>query len=185
MEIPERVTVQEIIRRATRANGAELKDVRTEYSELRKIANKRIKRAHAQGDLLDYEQFMTTKAIMKGVTPVADLAKAYSEVVKFLHYRKSTAAGRKEIRRKTRETLNKLGFKSITDDNVKLFGDFMEKWRVAYEKNTTAGKKLLSDSDLAAEFFDSVIEEVTNDEQRTNAEKLFYLFKKWVALQGV
>ena len=185
MEIPEIVTVQEIIRRATRAKGAELKDIRAEYSELRKIANKRIKRAQAQGDLLDYKQFMTTKAIMKGATPVFDLAKAYSEVVKFLHSKKSTAVGRKEIRRKTRETLNRLGYKNVTDDNVKLFGDFMEKWRVAYEQDTTLGKKLLSDSDLAAEFFDSVIEEMTNDKQRTNAEKLFYLFKKWVALEGV
>lgn len=185
MEIPKLTTVQNVERRLLRAGGAELKQIRAEYSELRKIANKRIKRAQAQGDLLDTEQFMTTTAIMKGENAIANLAKAYVAVVKFLNRKQSTAAGRKEIRAKTRETLNKLGFENITDANVKLFGEFMEEWRQAYEQETTVGKKLLADSDFAVEFFDSIIEEVTEDTQRTNAEKIFYLFRKWIALQGV
>lgn len=185
MTIPKTVTVQQLIRRATRADGAELQDIRAEYSELRKIANKRIKRAQAKGDLLDMEQFTTTTAIMKGANPVINLAKAYSEVVKFLNAKVSTAKGRKEVRRKTVETLNNIGYKNITEDNARLFGEFMEKWRVAFEQETTMGKKLLFDSDSAVEFFDSAMEKIIDNKQRANAEKLFNLFKKWIALQEV
>lgn len=185
MEIAKLTTVQDVERRLLRAGGAELKQIRAEYSELRKIANKRIKRAQAQGDLLDTEQFMTTTAIMKGENAIVNLAKAYVAVVKFLNRKESTAAGRKQIRTKARETLNKLGFENITDANVKLFGEFMAKWRAAFEQDTTIGKKLLADSDFAAEFFDSFMERVSGDKRKINADEIFKVFKKWLNSQGV
>lgn len=179
MEIPKQTTVQQLMRRALRGQS-ELKAIRAEYSELRKIANKRIKRAQAKGELMDVEQFRTTKSIMSGADSNVNLVKSYNEVVKFLNSKRSTAKGREEIRKKTRETLQKLGYQGITEENDKLFGEFMNEWRAKYEQDTTVGKKLFGDSEQAAEFFDRISERINRGEIDRNAVGIRRLFDRWV-----
>ena len=179
MEIPKQTTVQQLMRRALRGQ-AELKAMRAEYSELRKIANKRIKRAQAKGELMDVEQFRTTKSIMSGADSNVNLVKSYNEVVKFLNSKRSTVKGREEIRKKTRETLQKLGYQGITEENDKLFGEFMNEWRAKYEQDTTVGKKLFGDSETAAEFFDRISERINRGEIDRNAVGIRRLFDRWV-----
>lgn len=179
MEIPKQTTVQQLMRRALRGQ-AEMKEIRAEYSELRKIANKRIKRAQAKGELKDVEQFQTTKSIMSGADSNVNLVKSYNEVVKFLNSKRSTAKGREEIRKKTRETLQKLGYQGITEENDKLFGEFMNEWRAKYEQDTTVGKKLFGDSEQAAEFFDRISERINRGEIDRNAVGIRRLFDRWV-----
>lgn len=179
MEIPKQTTVQQLMRRALRGQ-AEIKEMRSEYSELRKIANKRIKRAQAKGELMDVEQFQTTKSIMSGADSNVNLVKSYNEVVKFLNSKRSTAKGREEIRKKTRETLQKLGYQGITEENDKLFGEFMNEWRAKYEQDTTVGKKLFGDSEQAAEFFDRISERINRGEIDRNAVGIRRLFDRWV-----
>ena len=179
MEIPKQTTVQQLMRRALRGQS-EIKAMRAEYSELRKIANKRIKRAQAKGELMDVEQFQTTKSIMIGADSNVNLVKSYNEVVKFLNSKRSTAKGREEIRKKTRETLQKLGYQGITEENDKLFGEFMNEWRAKYEQDTTVGKKLFGDSEQAAEFFDRISERINRGEIDRNAVGIRRLFDRWV-----
>lgn len=179
MEIPKQTTVQQLMRRVLRGQG-EVKAMRAEYSELRKIANKRIKRAQAKGELMDVEQFRTTKSIMSGADSNVNLVKSYNEVVKFLNSKRSTAKGREEIRKKTRETLQKLGYQGITEENDKLFGEFMNEWRAKYEQDTTVGKKLFGDSEQAAEFFDRISERINRGEIDRNAVGIRRLFDRWV-----
>ena len=179
MEIPKQTTVQQLMRRALRGQS-ELKAIRAEYSELRKIANKRIKRAQAKGELMDVEQFRTTKSIMSGADSNVNLVKSYNEVVKFLNSKRSTVKGREEIRKKTRETLQKLGYQGITEENDKLFGEFMNEWRAKYEQDTTVGKKLFGDSEQAAEFFDRISERINRGEIDRNAVGIRRLFDRWV-----
>ena len=179
MEIPKQTTVQQLMRRALRGQS-EIKAMRAEYSELRKIANKRIKRAQAKGELMDVEQFQTTKSIMSGADSNVNLVKSYNEVVKFLNSKRSTAKGREEIRKKTRETLQKLGYQGITEENDKLFGEFMNEWRAKYEQDTTVGKKLFGDSEQAAEFFDRISERINRGEIDRNAVGIRRLFDRWV-----
>lgn len=179
MEIPKQTTVQQLMRRALRGQS-EVKAIRAEYSELRKIANKRIKRAQAKGELMDVEQFQTTKSIMSGADSNVNLVKSYNEVVKFLNSKRSTAKGREEIRKKTRETLQKLGYQGITEENDKLFGEFMNEWRAKYEQDTTVGKKLFGDSEQAAEFFDRISERINRGEIDRNAVGIRRLFDRWV-----
>lgn len=179
MEIPKQTTVQQLMRRALRGQS-EIKAMRAEYSELRKIANKRIKRAQAKGELMDVEQFRTTKSIMSGADSNVNLVKSYNEVVKFLNSKRSTAKGREEIRAKTRETLQKLGYQGITEENDKLFGEFMNEWRSKYEQDTTVGKKLFGDSEQAADFFDRISERINRGEIDRNAVGIRRLFDRWV-----
>lgn len=179
MEIPKQTTVQQLMRRALRGQS-EMKAMRSEYSELRKIANKRIKRAQAKGELMDVEQFQTTKSIMSGADSNVNLVKSYNEVVKFLNSKRSTAKGREEIRKKTRETLQKLGYQGITEENDKLFGEFMNEWRAKYEQDTTVGKKLFGDSEMASEFFDRISERINRGEIDRNAVGIRRLFDRWV-----
>lgn len=185
MQIPKTMTVQDVIRRLTRSNGAEVKGVRAEYSELRKIANKRIKRAQAKGELMDVEQFRTTTSIMKGDDALKNLARSYAAVIKFLNSEASTAKGRETIQRRRLKTLQSLNYTGVTEENMKLFQDFMEQWRIAYQLNTTMGKKLLSDSDLAAEFFDTWFERIKKNDENTNGAKIMRIFKKWQKRLGV
>lgn len=179
MEIPKQTTVQQLMRRALHGQ-TEFKEMRAEYSELRKIANKRIKRAQAKGELMDVEQFRTTKSIMSGADANVNLVKSYNEVVKFLNSKRSTAKGREEIRKKTRETLHKLGYQGITEENDKLFGEFMNEWRAKYEQDTTVGKKLFGDSEQAADFFDRISERINRGEIDRNAVGIRRLFDRWV-----
>ena len=183
MEIPKRTTVQQLMRRAMRGQS-EIKAIRTEYAELRKIANKRIKRAQEKGDLLDVEQFQTTKSIMNAADSTVNLIKAHHEVVNFLNSKRSTAKGREEIRQKTREAYEAIGYKDVILENDRLFSEFMEEWRIRYEQDTTIGKKLFSDSDMAAEFFDAHFERVEEygekHNENTNAVKLRRLFDRWI-----
>lgn len=185
MEIPKLTTVQDVRRRLTRSNNAELKAVRAEYSELRKIANKRIKRAQAKGELLDVEQFRTTTEIMKSENPIKNLAYAYSQVIKFLRSETSTAAGRKTVQQRRLKTLETLQYTGIQENNIKQFQEFMEQWRIAYQMNTTLGKRLLVDSDQAAEFFDTFYERIKKNDEKTNATKIMRIFRRWLERQGV
>lgn len=186
MEIPKRTTVQQLMRRAMRGQS-EIKAMRAEYSELRKIANKRIKRAQEKGDLLDVEQFQTTKSIMNSADSVANLIKAHHEVVAFLNSKRSTAKGREEIRQKTRATYEAIGYKEVILENDKMFSEFMEQWRIRYEQDTTIGKKLFSDSDKAGEFFDAQFERISEygekHNENPNPVKLRRIFDRWLKSQ--
>lgn len=174
----ERVTVQKAAR-AISKRGGEAK-IRKEYSRLREIANDRIKRAQRNGELMEEDVFGSLREIRKGDTE--RLAKAYSNVTKFLNSKRSTEYGRAEIRQKTVESLKNLGYEGISTGNVDLFGKFMENFRRKYETETPEGKKLLMDSDFAVEAFDAISERFTS---RTNSRAMSRYFNQYLRDEGM
>ena len=170
-------SVQALMRRLSRGKGEAIPAARKEYARLRKIANKRITRAQNAGDLLDVEAFPETR----GINDTGDLAKALVSVKKFLESRESTAAGRKEITRERVEKLRAMGYETVSVDNAKLFKDFMEMWRIKYQLDTSAGRKLTMDSDFAAEIFDKISERFTN---KTNKSAMSRYFNDYLRSTG-
>ena len=170
-EIKSNRTVQSVMRRLSRGNGVEIPAARKEYAALRKVANKRIKRAQQAGDLLTEELFPETRTI--GKEDVGNLAKALVDVKKFLKAERSTAKGRKAIAARKVAKLQALGFESVTVDNEKLFSDFMEMWRVKYQMETAQGRKLTMDSDFAAEIFDKISERFTPKTNKSSMSRMF------------
>lgn len=170
-EIKSNRTVQSVMRRLSRGNGVEIPAARKEYAALRKLANKRIKRAQQAGDLLTEELFPETRTI--GKEDVGNLAKALVDVKKFLKAERSTAKGRKVIAARKVAKLQALGFESITVYNEKLFSDFMEMWRVKYQMETAQGRKLTMDSDFAAEIFDKISERFTPKTNKSSMSRMF------------
>lgn len=172
----ERKTVQSISRGIKRDKG--FAKARREYAELRKIANKRIQRAHDDSMLKDYDLFPTTRELGQDK---AKFAKTYSMLTKFLTDKRSTAAGRAEISAKRANTLTDLGYEGVTPDNARLFDEFMENFRRKYETETPDGKKLLMDSDFAVEAFDQISERFTG---KTNARSMSRMFNEYLREQG-
>lgn len=170
-------SVQALMRRLSRGQGELIPAARKEYARLRKIANKRIMRAQNAGDLLDVEAFPETR----GINDTGDLAKALVSVKKFLESRESTAAGRKAITRERVEKLQAMGYETVSVDNAKLFNDFMEMWRIKYQLDTSAGRKLTMDSDFAAEIFDKISERFTN---KTNKSAMSRYFNDYLRSTG-
>ena len=164
-------TVQTLMRKLSHGKGAEIPEARKEYANLRKIANKRIARAQAKGELMDVEFFPKTRDI--GKEQVGYLAQAMISVQKFLRSERSTAKGRKEITKRKVEKLNRMGFENITVDNEKLFNDFMEMWRVKYQTETAQGRRMTMDSDFAAEIFDRISERFTPKTNKSSMSRMF------------
>lgn len=172
----ERRTPQNISRQIAKPRG--LKQAQKEYAELRKVANKRIQRAHNDNMLKDYDLFPTAKEL--GADKVK-FAKTYSMLTKFLTDKRSTAAGRAEISQKRAKKLTDLGYEGVTPDNSRLFDDFMENFRRKYEQETPQGKTLLMDSDFALEVFDLISERFT---AKTNARSMSRMFNDYLRNQG-
>lgn len=172
----QRRTTQSVAREI-KAHGT--KKIRAEYAELRKIANKRIQRAQAQGELSDVPLFKTTREVS---TDLSRLAKEYSAVTKFLTSKRSTAAGRAESKRKTVKSLKEIGYENVSERNVDLFNSFMENFRRKYEMDTPEGKKLLMDSDFALEVFDVISEDFTS---RTNSRSMSRMFNNYLRDNGM
>lgn len=170
-------SVQALMRHLSRGKGELIPAARKEYARLRKIANKRIMRAQNAGDLPDVEAFPETR----GINDTGDLAKALVSVKKFLESRESTAAGRKAITRERVEKLQAMGYETVSVDNAKLFKDFMEMWRIKYQMDTSAGRKLTMDSDFAAEIFDRISEKFTN---KTNKSAMSRYFNDYLRSTG-
>lgn len=134
------------------AAGKKESDLRKQYTELRVIAQKRLKRG---GDALrDVEEF----AKLGELKNPADLAKEYLRVSKFLRSKKSTASGRKEIARATVKKLREQGIKNVDAENVDKFGEFMNLMMRRYEESTPEGKRLLFDSDKLMNIYDELVE---------------------------
>lgn len=172
----EKRSVQNISRQIRSKRG--YKEAKVDYTELRKIANKRIERAHGDEMLKDIERFPTLKE-MSG--DKAAFAKTYSQLTKFLSGKRSTERGRREISIKRAEKMTELGYEGVTPDNSRLFDDFMENFRLKYENDTPQGKKLLMDSDYAVEIFDSISERFT---EKTNVRAMSRMFNNYLREHG-
>lgn len=149
--------VQTFVRAATRYKGRELADLKKDYSTMRQIALGRIERGAPTEGL----QLPTLKELKEtsGGDFTVQFAKTSTQLAKWLESPVSTYAGRQAMAKQKAETLQGLGYESVTPVNVEHFNDFMDMWRRKYEKYEGAQRVILFDSDEAAEIFDKLVEQ--------------------------
>lgn len=107
------------------------KEIRAEYSRLRKIANRRI-------EALGRSKFKTSQAYIQNVNKYVALDKIKNErdlmyrlhdLANFVTSKSGSVTGQYEIRRKTLETLHERGITFVNAKNLEAFGEFMEEAR--------------------------------------------------------
>ena len=114
--------------------GGDLKrEVRKEYTRLRDIAQKRLKRLAAAGyETTDvYKKNVKHYPKLKAIRTESELAQRLSDLSRFVGSTQSTVKGLKEREKKVLKTLKKNGYKYVNESNLSDFGEFMEYYRDA------------------------------------------------------
>lgn len=157
----------------TIVKSATEKEARKEYQRLRKVALKRIARLAQSEYKRDYiakhgkDRFSPSSQIVS----LTALSRSLSDVRHFLESPLTTVAGRRELEARTIKTLRSHGYKFVTKDNIKQFGEFMDAARMK------AGGKLLS-SDRVAELYDQSERKAIPDDE------LLRDFEYWIKNLG-
>ena len=108
------------------------KEMRSEYSRLRKIANKRLsalgrsKFSNTQAYLLNVGKYVTLDKIKSE----RDLMYRLQDLAKFVTAKSGSVTGQYEIRRNAIESLRERGLYFVNEKNFELFGQFMEEARI-------------------------------------------------------
>lgn len=154
---------------ALRSGSLTEKEMRSEYSRLRKIANERLA-------ALGRSRFNKTQTYIKNVGKYVTLDKIknerqliykLSDLAKFVTSKRGSVTGQYEIRRKTLETLHERGITFVNARNLDDFGDFMEEARTKlYSRNY--GSERIKDMFGVAE------------KKGINPQELFKDFAYWV-----
>lgn len=115
------------------AGGALEKEVRKEYTRLRDISQKRLKRLAAAGytNTEVYQRNYRHYPKLKDIKSKSELAQRLSDLSRFVGSSQSTVKGIKEREQKVLKTLKKSGYKYVNESNLSDFGEFMEYYRDA------------------------------------------------------
>lgn len=113
------------------AGGDLEKEVRKEYTRLRDISQKRLKRLAAAGysNTEVYQRNIHHYPILKDIKTKSELAQRLSDLSRFIGSTQSTVKGLKAREQKTLESLRESGYTFVNESNLKDFGDFMEQYR--------------------------------------------------------
>lgn len=105
--------------------------VRKEYTRLRDVAQKRLKRLKEAGyeDTEAYRRNVVHYPKLKDIKTKSELAQRLSDLSRFIKSELSTVSGIKERERKTLESLSEHGYDFVNAGNLADFGDFMEQYR--------------------------------------------------------
>lgn len=106
--------------------------VRKEYTRLRDIAQKRLKRLKAAGldDTQAYLKNYKHYPKLKDIKSDAELASRLSDLSRFITAKASMGSGQKDIMKKSLTTLHDNGYKFVNEGNFRDFGKFMEEYRI-------------------------------------------------------
>ena len=131
-----------------------LKDARAEYSRLRKIAEKRLKRMaespYGAGNI--YRKYKDAFAPLPRNATEERVRKKLYEVASFTEKKQGSISGIREVEQKQIATLQERGYDWIDKSNIQTFNDYM-----ARVMKFTAGQRL--DSDRVVEMVHDMIEE--------------------------
>lgn len=107
-------------------------EVRQEYSRLRAIANKRVKRlAGSEWDFTEtYKRNRFGFKSLKSIKSERELYHELSDLARFVNSKRSSIRGLQQQRSQTIQTLKDRGYKGINTSNFKNFIDFMEQARI-------------------------------------------------------
>lgn len=117
---------------ALKSGSLTLKEMRSEYSRLRKIANKRLsalgrsKFSNTQAYLLNVGKYVT----LDKIKTERDLMYRLHDLAKFVTAKSGSVTGQYEIRRNALESLRERGIDFVNEKNFELFGQFMEEARI-------------------------------------------------------
>lgn len=142
--------------------------LRKEYSRLRKIANKRLKRLLAS----KYKETDLAKEYAGGfaiLADVEDLPRELTVLARFVASEKSSISGLKRLETKAISTLHQHGYTFVNAGNIGQFGAFMEEMR-------QAGYGKLYSSEFLANWWSG-----QSGSKRSNADKLKQEFEEYVS----
>lgn len=105
--------------------------VRKEYTRLRDISQKRLKRLKAEGldDTQAYLRNYRHYPKLKDIKSDSELAARLSDLARFITAKGSTVSGQKDIMKKSISTLHDTGYTFVNEGNFRDFGKFMEEYR--------------------------------------------------------
>lgn len=105
--------------------------VRKEYTRLRDISQKRLKRLKAAGydDIQAYLRNVNHYPKLKDIKSNNELASRLSDLSRFILAKSSTVSGNKKIMYKNLTTLHDTGYNFVNEENFRDFGKFMEEYR--------------------------------------------------------
>lgn len=113
--------------------------VRAEYSRLRDIAQKRLKRlAVNEPQSYAYRANVGQYAPARGMS-TEEIRTQLPTLAKFIAAKTGSVMGIRAQRRKAVETFREHGYKFINQNNLRAFGDFMESFRSKRGKTRTYG----------------------------------------------
>lgn len=147
------------------------KQIRAEYTRLRDIMQKRIKRGG-----LDI-----TVPKLSELKGNADLAKEFAYLNRVVASETTTAAGRKRIKQREIATLQEHKFTGITMSNIDDFNRYMEWYREKYTAELPEGRKQIFDSDSAVLVFREISKNI--DAESTSAQ-ITRQFNDWMRKNG-
>lgn len=109
--------------------------VRKEYTRLRDIARKRLKRMEETVDLTEtqlYKRNVNHYPKLKDIKTDNELSSRLSDLARFVANQKSTVSGMEKYISKSLVTLHDHSYNFVTRENFIAFGEFMEEYR--YQK---------------------------------------------------
>lgn len=103
------------------------KEIRSEYSRLRKIANQRLK---ALGNYYPeskiYQKYNGQFITLREMDSVNEIAYRLSDMIRYLHTEAGTVTGLKRIRNEILDKLHEQGYNFVTKSNFLEFTEFMD-----------------------------------------------------------
>ncbi len=170
----------------------DIKSLRSEYTRLRDIAQKRLNRLGKS----EYARSKTYKNHKDGFKKLrdiadADLAAAFSELSKFVDAKRSTVTGQREWQRKTTKTLNeavggaRAGQPLVNKKNYWRVIDILDEARK--RKRTYGSDKIVSLADatlmLSDDQFDDILDRL--DQTIDHVDELEESLEQYMADQGI
>lgn len=138
--------------------------IRREYSRLRDIAQKRLKRlAEAEPESYAYRHNVGQYAPARGQT-TEELAAKLPELARFIAAKTGTVRGIREQRIKAAETLQSHGY-NVSREQMRAFGKWMEQWRTSKEAHSVGSPEIVELFTFAEE------NEVDKDKIRENYQR--------------
>lgn len=145
--------------------------VRAEYSRLRDIAQKRLKRlAVNEPQSYAYRANVGQYAPARGMS-TEEIRTQIPTLAKFIAAKTGSVMGIRAQRRKAVETFHEHGYKFINQSNLRAFGDFMESFRSKRGKTRTYGS------------FDAVELWEFTQENNIDPERVKKQFAQWLGQQ--
>lgn len=117
------------IRTYIKENG--VADIRKEYTRLRDISQKRLKRMGSTmwARTRTYKRNVNHYPLLKDIKSEAELASRLSDLSRFISRKTGTVSGMEAQMRKALKTLHENQYNFVTRENYLDFGEFMEEYR--------------------------------------------------------